>query len=620
MLIMPLAYRIRDVLLLSFVVCFTSEAIAGRRNVPTPLAPHPGNIFLTSEEITMPVPGSAGEWRLVDYEGEAVMRGMAAGGKATIGRLPPGFYRMDLTGATNALSLGVLAPLQAPTPLDSPICIDVAMAWFYGAERMDAVANLCTLAGINWVRDRLTWAEMEPEKGQFASTNRYDLSVGAQARAGLRVLDVIHLSPSWANTNTKRFPLDLRDAYRFYEAMARRWSGQVQAFEPWNEADIEMFGGHTGSEMASLQKAAYLGLKAGNPQITACLNVFALHNPAQLQDFNANEAWPYFDTFNFHHYAPFDEYPKLYADFRDISAGKPLWVTECSLPVKWAGNEDLQEPTDADLKEQSERVAKTFACSLHEGTAATFYFLLPHFVEGQTQFGIIHRDLSPRPAYVALAAVGRLLAEATPLGRWTGQVEGVRAYLFRAQPDGQLKDVLVGWTSQPADVTLPTAPLEVLDHLGRAQKSTRTLRLDHAPVFALLPIGTATKLPLAPPPAAPRLRIGTPSPVVLQALWPEKQLDLNRSAYRVAVEQPQAIPVFVYNFGQKPVSGSLRVEHASGVEIKFASEVEVAPGGRIELPLVLKMPGQISETASTIRIVGEFGAAGTAILSLRFVR
>ena len=36
----------------------------------------------------------------------------------------------------------------------------------------------------------------------------------------------------------------------------------------------------------------------------------------RLADFNDNEAWPYFDTFNLHHYEPLQNYPKLYADFR----------------------------------------------------------------------------------------------------------------------------------------------------------------------------------------------------------------------------------------------------------------------------------------------------------------
>ena len=43
-----------------------------------------------------------------------------------------------------------------------------------------------------------------------------------------------------------------------------------------------------------------------------------------LLDLNENAAWPYFDTFNLHHYDGFDRYPRLYADFRAVSAGKPL--------------------------------------------------------------------------------------------------------------------------------------------------------------------------------------------------------------------------------------------------------------------------------------------------------
>ena len=87
-------------------------------------------------------------------------------------------------------------------------------------------------------------------------------------------------------------------------------------------------------------------------------------------------------------------------------------MTECSLPVKWHGDAKLQEPTDDDLRVQSERVAMTYACAIHEGAEAVFYFMLPHYVERQTQFGLLRPDLTPRPGYLALATAGRLLADA----------------------------------------------------------------------------------------------------------------------------------------------------------------------------------------------------------------
>ena len=282
---------------------------------------------------------------------------------------------------------------------------------------------------------------MEKKRGEFApAPTRYDASARIQSAAGLRVLQVNHSSPGWASPDHKRFPEDLRDAYRFYREMARRWAGQVTAFEPWNEADIVQFGGHTGAEMASLQKAATLGLKEGNPAGLACQNVFASANKAILADLADNQTWPYFDTFNLHHYAKADDYPGIYAAFRTASAGRPLWTTEFSMPVHWAGDAGRKEPSDTDLRVQSERVAKAFAAALHEGSVAAFYFLLPHYVEGQTQFGIVRPDLTPRPEYVALAAVGRLLADARPMGRLKDVPKNVRAFLFRAKPDGHAAD------------------------------------------------------------------------------------------------------------------------------------------------------------------------------------
>ena len=339
---------------------FLPKAYAASRTIPQPLPSHPGNIFLAGEHVILPAPppGDGDTWRVVDYEGRVVSEGTIKSGQIELGPLPVGYYELHRRAGqgTNRASFGVLEKLRAPTPLTSPIGIDVAMAWFYPKEKMPAVASLCALAGMNRVRDRLNWAELEPTKGVFAGTNRYDWSAQTQSAAGLQVLQVGHNSPGWANPNGKRFPLDLRDAYNFHRELARRWRGEVVAFEPWNEADIPMFGGHTGSEMAALQKAAYLGLKAGNPKVIACLNVFATHRLATLHDLHDNEAWPYFDTFNLHHYEAFEKLPRLYADFRAVSAGRPLWVTECSVPVKWQGDERLKEPTDEDLRVQSERV------------------------------------------------------------------------------------------------------------------------------------------------------------------------------------------------------------------------------------------------------------------------
>ncbi len=598
------------------------QAETRSRVIPHPLPAHPGNIFLAGEQVVVEAPSRNGrDWRAVDYEGTKVADGPCeADGRARLGKLPVGYYEVFCGpgGASNRVTVGVVEPLRAPTPLTSPIAIDVAMAWFFPKERMAAPANLCALAGINWVRDRLSWPELEPKRGEFVSSTRYEDSAQAQWEAGLQVLQVGHASPAWANPNGKRFPLDLRDIYQFYREMARRWQGQVLAIEPWNEADIDVFGGHTGSEMASLQKAAYLGLKAGNPKVIACLNVFAIHRAATLHDFQANEAWGYFDTYNLHCYEQLQGYPKAFADHREVSAGKPMWVTEISVRVKWQGDEQLKELSGEDLRLQAERLTKTYALTLHQGAAAVFYFMLPQYSEGQVQFGLLHSDLTPRPGYLALATVGRLLADAKPLGRVEIGDKAGQAYFFRAKPDGKVADVAVVWAKSENAFELSAPPLACYDHLGRAVPVTgKALKVGRAPLFAVLPKGAQSKL--IPPPKPPKRLEGEPAPLVLQALLPEANTVLSESAYKFGAGRTKSVPVFLYNFSASKRTGRLGVTVPAGWAADLPPEVEVSPGERKELTLMLTKPETNSWTEAGIRITGDFGRAGKPVLALRFV-
>lgn len=601
--------------------CAVACAAADARSIPEPVTNHPGNIFLAGEKVTVQAPsGESADCLLVDYEGRILRTYSVANGQIILGNLGVGYYelRSEAGQRTNRVSIGVVERLRTPTPRSSPICADAALAWLVPPEQIGPVASLAALAGINWVRDRLNWPELEPTRGQFAQSNRYDFSLRAQCAAGLQLLDVTHISPAWANPTAKRFPLDLRDAYEYHRRIADRWRGEVGAFEPWNEADIDVFGGHTGSEMASLQKAAFLGLKAGNPKVIGCLNVFALHRRATLEDFAANEAWAYFDTFNLHHYEPFAGYPRLYADFRAVSAGRPLWVTECSLPVKWTGDPALQEPTWDDLRLQSERLVVTYALALHEQARAVFFFILPHFVEGQTQFGVLRRDLTPRPAFLAMAATGCLLADAQPLGRLKTDSDEVHAYAFRARPDGKAAVVLVLWADYERDLTLPAPAQAVYDHLGRnCRKPPATLRLTRAPLFVLL--AQNRKLDLIPPPVSPPFLRGKPSTVVFQALLPEKTIVLDKSAYKIEAHERTEVPLFVYNFGSRPVRGVLSPQVPEGWRLELPPTAEVQPGDRLRVPCFLTSAVTNASEPVKVQLHGQFGSAGQPCLSLRFI-
>lgn len=592
---------------------FASIAIA--QQAPRPLPDHPGNIFVAGESLSIQLPpGNSSKWTAKDFDGKTIASGDEKAGRADLGALPIGYYAVQRDGEITRTTAAVLAPLKVPTPKTSPIGTDTAAAWFYkSAQQYQDVASLASLAGINWVRDRLAWADMQPTPhGPYVEHNKYDDSVHALHAAGLHVLDVAHQSPPWVDPNPSRFPLDLRDAYTFYRDMAKRWKGEVDAFEPWNEADF----GHAGFEMASMQKASYLGLKAGNPDVIVCMNVFAFNRAATLEDVAANDTAPYFDTYNFHHYIWLDQYPAFYAVHRRFSDGKPMWVTEFNTPVEWAGDPKLQEPDEHKLHMQAELVVKDFATALNEGPAELFYFILGHYVEGQTQFGLLHRDLTPRPGYCALAAVGRLLADAKPLGEVKRDPKNLRAYVFHAMPDGTARDVIIAWGDQgPADLHLPAAPLAAYDFLGReVANPTATMHLT-TPVFIVMQENASKAMSLTPAPPPPP-RVNTPAcPIVLQANFPEAQIDPNQSAARLKPDQENAIPLVAYNFSDKPAHVALAADVPTGMTASPLAAIDLAPHQRSEIPMTVSTPAVIAGNA-VIRIEADSPEMGKQTLSL----
>ncbi len=106
---------------------------------------------MLGEEVIINLPSfETAHWRVFDYD-DNLLAEITPQRKASLGYLPIGFYRLRSAEVTNShwISVGVIAPLQSPTPLTSPIGLDAAMAWFYPPEKMEAAANLCALAGVN---------------------------------------------------------------------------------------------------------------------------------------------------------------------------------------------------------------------------------------------------------------------------------------------------------------------------------------------------------------------------------------------------------------------------------------------------------------------------------------
>jgi len=625
-----------------------------------------GNVWVEGEpaeaRFPEPIPGGAVSWRALDDRGRIAARGGLAGREPGERRAIPlgtpgiGWYRVEaLDGEGRCVAwttAAVLARLRSPAPADSPIAVDSATAWFAGdAGGQRELARLAALAGVRWIRDRLRWRDLEPSEGSFAPPGTgYDASSRIAADLGLSVLQVFHDVPRWAGSPdldggrvTGRFARDLRHVYRFARAMAARFGTTVRAWEPWNEANVPDFGGHSIEEMAAWQKAAYLGFKSvGGPPLVGW-NAYAgvperLHTDGVI----LNECWPYFDTYDIHSYDWPESYPELWAEARRAACGKPIWVTEADRGMRYEGPKPWCELSREGELRKAEHMAHSYASSLFAGARMHYHFILGHYTEDSNgiQFGLLRLDRTPRPAYVALAALGRFLAGAKPLGRMA--IDGsplARVHAFRASPDGRERDVLVAWCVAPGDWSergscrtpwsLPAGiePEECHDHLGRPLgKELPDLR-DGA-VFVLLPPGSAGRLPLEPPPAAAPLREGLPSPVVLQLDLPREGLQKAGGGkwshgYEHAVEPGATveIPFFAYDFAERPAKGFVVVEGLPpGARMEPARwEISLPPGERVRFAATYRAPAEMADSGagSWIRLRGEFGDLGRPALAFR---
>lgn len=579
------------------------------------LAPSAGPQFvgLAGQSLAITLPASPTPWVLEDLEGRRL--GTAPSGAVqTPAALGVGWYRYRSGGQW--VSFGLVAPQAAKTPSNSPIGLDVAAAWFYGADRMPEVLRLCRLAGVSSLRDRLRWGEVETARGVFADNTIYDKMVDLQSRAGFQVLQVNHSTPAWAGANGKRFPEDLRDAYRFYRSMATRWKGKVTAWEPWNEADIDAFGGHTGAERAAFQKACFFGIRDGDPSASVGLNVWAGRSRPHIADLDSQDVLPYVDTYNVHHYDGVDGYPGVYGAHRRAAGSRPIWVTECAIPVPWEGDETLQEPNDTMLAEQASRVVKTFAGSVHYGSRRSFYFILPHYSEGRVQFGLLRPDLSPRPGYLALAAVGRLLAGAQPLGEVAGRPPGSRAFAFRAHPLGVRSTVVVAWSDgQPSDWTLPSAPQEAYDFLGRSLPAPSRIRLADRPVFLIYPERSGLRFGAVQRPI--QRKVGRPSRIVLQPLWQRENTVLALASYSVAATGESVIPIAAYNFGARTFRTTVTVSGSSGWRVAGGTSLTLRPMDRQLVSLRVIPPKEGGPEPGVITAIARSPGQPDSVLRLR---
>ncbi|MHB9033658.1 MAG: hypothetical protein ACYC6L_11490, partial [Anaerolineae bacterium] len=378
------------------------------------------------------------EYQLVDYDQQVIHSGSVVptlkDGKAKLTlSLPPlafGYYELTLKTAapelaptTNLYSLGSISPLDFEPPADYPISLDAGMSWptisglsdaasAEEAERLFAQTAACYRLGIRSLRDRLSWSQTNTAPGVF-DWGKYERAAKAQKGGGIDVYQIIHDAPEWSlgpNENTRPDhsypPQDMRAAYDFCYRLAKDLGKEIRYFEFWNEPDGGFFSGHPW-DLAALTKAGALGMRDADPTI-GLLGASRCTGPEFWRKWLDNGTGAYLDIFNQHSYGKPEDQFALHQQDRELLAqvglAQPIWMTEMGMRGSPSpdGSYTLAEHI------QVSYLLRAHACGFASGIDRFHFFYLQEYLEyGMHLWGLQRADLSPKPAFIALAALIR---------------------------------------------------------------------------------------------------------------------------------------------------------------------------------------------------------------------
>ena len=324
--------------------------------------------------------------------------------------------------------------------------------WHYDSVARSNVIGDVTQAGFNWMKQQIEWQEVEIAPGEF-DFSQVDSIVADGSAAGLNIMfSVAHAPVFYRSPASGRMPADPSTFNQFMSAMAARYAGRVQAYEMWNEENIDLETGTGNVDPTTylpLLQAGYTGVKSADPTAMVLLGapsptasnvpgvvIDDLSYLQQLYAINGGEVIGYFDALSAHPSGfsnPPDCTPEIrscslsgawneddsffaftrVSQYRDVmvqngDAAKSIWFTEfgyCSNPAPPPGYEYCRYITEEQqaaflmqaytIARQTPYVGAMFQWNLN------FQLSVPQSDE-KWGFGIVRADYSGRPAYFAL--------------------------------------------------------------------------------------------------------------------------------------------------------------------------------------------------------------------------
>lgn len=381
-----------------------------------------------------------------------------------------------------------MALLPAAGTAADPIVVGVCTHFGQGKGLLKANLSMMWQAGISSFRDEVGWRAIEKTKGQYEMPAAWDEFVNEGRKAGIEPLLILDYGNPLYDDGDKPRSAEAIEAFTKYaEFVVRHFQGRVKLYEVWNEWDIAIGSRTPGSadDYGALLKAVYPRIKAVDPSITVfggAPTPGGVKN-GWLERVLEKGVLPFMDALSIHTYTYSEtgraRGPEAWAEWmaqvetmaQKYSGGKPvpLQITETG----W--------PTQLDRRGTPPEVSAAYLARLFL-LARTMPFLKGvwwydfqddgwNASYNENNFGIVRPDLTPKPAWFAIAGVADLVARGEYLGRVENGDPDLWVLRFRELGGAQTWAV---WSAHPDDgwqVTLkaprPDAPPLTVREAGR---------------------------------------------------------------------------------------------------------------------------------------------------------
>lgn len=276
-----------------------------------------------------------------------------------------------------------------------------------GLATMEKAAEMARAAGVKWTREEFSWAGIETAPGVY-DFSYYDKVVDTAHRNGISVYGLLSYWGRFTEPYTEK---GVDDFCVWARAVVRHFKGRVRHWEVYNEPNIFFWTGPKDLYATLLDKCGKV-IKEEDPEAlvlgmsTAGIDIEFIR---RMEKFS-----PGYDILTVHPYRDRLVEKSFMRELQrasEMAGGRRVWITEMGWSTHLNGGRDERE--------QAQLLARCYLSAVASGVmdsmgwydfrndgANAFYF--------EENFGVIRADMTPKPAYRALASVCRTLHSGKP--------------------------------------------------------------------------------------------------------------------------------------------------------------------------------------------------------------